>query len=91
MRMISAVFGVERRIQTADPSAEPRYHFGDDVIGANSKAFTGYLQCQMPVAEVPGDAQQICGFGGFDFKDRLGGGANAQITTAVEFEAVAVD
>ena len=28
---------------------------------------------------------------GLDFKDRLGGGADSQIATAVEFEAVAVD
>jgi hypothetical protein len=45
----------------------------------------------VPIAEMPGDAQQICRFGSLDFKDRLGGGADAQITTAVEFEAVALD
>src|SRR5204863_8635447 len=73
-----------------DPSAEPHDHFSDDVIGANSEAFTCYLQRQVPIAEVPSDAQQICRLSRFDFKDRLGGGADVQIATAVEFEAVAV-
>ena len=31
------------------------------------------------------------GSAAFDFKDWLGGGAYAQITAAVEFEAIAVD
>ena len=91
MLMVGAGFGVEGRLQASDPSAEPRNHFGDDVIGANSQSLTGNLQRQMPIAEVPGDAQQICRFSRFDFKNWLGGGADPQIATAVEFEAVAVE
>ena len=40
---------------------------------------------------MPGNAQQVWRFGAFDFKDWLGGGKYAQITAAVEFEAIAVD
>ncbi len=61
------------------------------MIRPNSEPRTSYLQRQMPIAEVPGDAQQVPQFSRFDFEDRLGGGADAQITTAVEFEAVAVE
>ncbi len=91
MLMVGAGFGVEGRLKGSDPSTEPRNHFGDDVIGANSEAFTGYLQRQMPIPNVPGDAEQICRFSRFDFKDWLGSGADPQIATAVEFEAVAVE
>jgi hypothetical protein len=89
--MIGAGFGVEGRLQASDPSAKPGHHFSYDVILANSEAFTGHLQRQMTIAEVPGDAQQICRLGSFDFENRLGGGADPQITTAVEFKAIAVD
>ena len=89
--MEGAGFGVEGRIQPSDPPPEPRNHFGDDVIGANSETLTGYLQRQVPVAEMPGDAQQVRLFGSFDFKDWLGGGADAQIATAVKLEPVAVE
>jgi len=61
------------------------------VIRPDPEARTSYLQRQVPVAKVPGNAQQVWRFGAFDFKDWLGGGAYAQITAAVEFEAVAVD
>jgi hypothetical protein len=47
------------------------------MIRANSESRIGNLQRQMPIAEVPGDAQQVCRFSGFDFKDWLGGGADA--------------
>src|SRR5437879_3487711 len=45
----------------------------------------------MPVAEVPGDPQQICVIGGHDFKQRLGGGANADIAAALELETITLD
>jgi hypothetical protein len=47
------------------------------VIRPDPESRPGYLQRQMPVAEVPGDPQQVFRFGSFDFKDWLGGGADA--------------
>jgi hypothetical protein len=47
------------------------------MIRANSESRIGNLQREMPIAEVPGDAQQVRRSGGVDFKDRLGGGAEA--------------
>ena len=89
--MVGAGFGVEGRLLASDPSTQPRYHIGDDVIRPDTESPTGYLQWQVPIAEVPGDAQHVRRFGGVDFKDWLGGGTDPQITAAVEFEAVAVD
>src|SRR5438874_564065 len=91
MRMIGAGFRVEGRFQPGYPSTQPRYHLGDDVISPDPESRTSDLQRQVPVAKVPGNAQQVWRFGAFDFKDWLGGGAYAQITAAVEFEAIAVD
>ena len=61
------------------------------MIRPDQDSRTGYLQRQMPIAEVPDNAQQVGRVGSFDFKDWLGGGADAQIATAIEFEAVALD
>ena len=91
MLMVRAGFGVEGRLQASNPSAEPHYHLSDDVIRPDPESRTGDLQRQVPIAEVPGNAQQVCRFGSLDFEDRLGGGADAQVITAVEFEAVAVE
>ena len=61
------------------------------MIGANSESRIGNLKRQMPIAEVPCNAQQVCRFSRFDFKDWFGGGEDAQIATTIEFEAVAVN
>jgi hypothetical protein len=42
------------------------------VIRPDPESRTSYLQRQMPIAEVPGDAQQVCRFCGLDFKDDAG-------------------
>ena len=88
---IGADFRVERRLEPGDPAAEPRHHLGDDMVGADAQPLAGDLQRQMPVAEMPGDAQQIGRTVGRDLEDRLGGGAHPQIAAAVEFETVALD
>ena len=91
MLMVRAGFGVKGRLQASNPSAEPHYHLSDDVIRPDPESRTGDLQRQVPIAKVPGNAQQVCRFGRLDFEDRLGGGANPQTTSAVEFQTVAVD
>ena len=57
MRMIGAGFGVEGRVQLDDPSTEPCYHIGDDVIRPDPESRICYLQREVPIAEVPGDAK----------------------------------
>ena len=87
---VSPEFGVERRLEPDDPAAEPGHHIGDDVIGADAQPLAGDLQRQMAIAEMPGDAQHGGAIGCLDLEDRLGRCPDAQITAAVEFEAVAV-
>ena len=48
------------------------------------------LQWQMPVAKVPGDAQQARPISGRDLDDRLGRCTDLDIPSTVEFEPVAV-
>jgi hypothetical protein len=91
MVMVRAGFGVEGRLQASNPSAEPHYHLSDDVIRPDPESRTSDLQRQVPIAEVPGNAQQVWRFGSLDFDDRLWGSADPQITATVEFEAVAVE
>ena len=86
---IGADFRVERRLAPGDPAAEPRHHRGDDMIGADAQPLAGDLQRQMPVAEMPGDAQQARGLSAVDLDDRLGGGAHPDIAAVVELEPVA--
>src|SRR5205809_271881 len=91
MLMVRAGYGVEGRLQASNPSAEPHYHLGDDVIRPDPKSRSSDLQRQVPIAEVPGNAQQVCRFGSLDFEDRLWGSADPQVSTEVEFKTVAVD
>ena len=61
---IGADFRVERRVEPGQLAAEPLDHRGDDMIGADAQPLAGDLQRQMPVAEMPGDAQQVGRVGG---------------------------
>src|SRR6266851_4039395 len=85
---IGADFRVERRVEPGDMPAQPLDHRGDDMIRANPQPPLQRLQGQMPVAEVPGDAQQVGRAVGGDLDDRLGGGAHPDIAAIVEFEPV---
>ena len=89
---IGADFGVEGRFEPSDPAAEPGHHLGDHMVGADAQPLAGDLQRQMPVAEVPGDAQQV----GRDRRPLFRRPAPAaardpEIAAAVEFETVALD
>src|SRR6267154_1331552 len=57
-RCIGAEFRIEGRLAASDLTAEHRHHLGNDVILANAQTLACDLQWQMPVAKVPGDAQQ---------------------------------
>lgn len=88
---IGADFGIEGGFEPGDTATEAGHHIGDHVIRADAQPVAGDLQRQMPVAEMPGNPQQIRPIDRLDLQQRLGGGANAQITAAVELETVALD
>lgn len=87
---ICADFRIERGFEPGDLTPEPSHHLGDDVVRANAQALAGDLQRQMPIAEMPGNPQQIDTIGGLDFEDRLGCGADTEKAAAVELETVAL-
>ena len=64
---IGPAFGIERRLDFEDLSAEPADHVFDDVVAANAQAALGQFGRQMAVAEMPGDAGQRGGVGATDF------------------------
>ena len=74
MRMISigATFGIERRLDLDDAGAKPLYHRLDHVIPADAQAPGHDLGRQMPIAEMPGNPDQMMRIAATDFQQRLG-------------------
>src|SRR6266404_4681781 len=89
-RCVGAEFRIEGRLAASDLTAEHRHHLGNHVILANAQTLACDLQWQMPVAKVPGDAQQARPISGRDLDDRLGRCTHLDIPSTVEFEPVAV-
>ena len=69
---IGAAFGIERRLDLDDARAEPRHHRLDNVIAPDPEALWHDLRRQMPVAEMPGDPDQMQRIGTPDLDQRLG-------------------
>lgn len=57
--MIGASFRVERRVQFDDPTAKAGHHLGHYTIGPDAQPLASDLHRQVPVAEMPGNPQQI--------------------------------
>jgi hypothetical protein len=88
---IGADFGIKGGLEPRYPAAEPYNHLGGNMIGQNAQPITGDLQRQMPVAQMPGDAQQIRRISRLNIEDRLGSGADAQKAAAFQFQTIAFD
>ncbi len=56
---VSAGFGIEGRFDLHDMAAQGADHLGDYVIGPDADVCAHELHWQMPVAEVPGDADEF--------------------------------
>ena len=68
---IGATFGIERRLDLDDKRAQTLHHRLDDVITADAQALGHDLRRQMPVAEMPGDPDQMMRIDAADFEQRL--------------------
>jgi len=68
---IRATFRIERCFDLNHPRAEPLHHVFDDVIAPDPQSFARDLRRQMPVAEMPGDANQMLRVVAADFQKRL--------------------
>jgi len=86
---IGAPFGVERCFDLGDSCAQPLRHFLDDVIAPDAQAPCRDLRRQMPVAEMPGEANQMLGVTATDLHQRLWRGHNLDQSAVVEHERVA--
>src|SRR5208282_6290778 len=55
---VRSVFRIERRLDRLRMAAQPMHHVGDHMVGPDPDAVAEKLDGQMPVAEMPCDAQQ---------------------------------
>ena len=72
-RGICTAFGIEWRFDFDDAGAEALHHVLDDMVAADAQATGSDLRRQMAIAEVPGNANQMCGLGAANLDQRLGG------------------
>ncbi len=87
---IGATFGIERRLDGVRVAAQPVHHVRDHVVGADADAVAEQLHRQMPVAEVPGDADQLRRAVGMDFEQRFGLGYYTDDTATFKRQAIAI-
>ena len=86
---IGAAFGIERRLDLDDARAEALHHRLDDVIAPDPQALGHDLGRQMPVAEMPGDPNQMMRIDAADFHQRLRRGDHFDQPAVLEHQRVA--
>ena len=69
---VGATLRIEGRLDLDHPRAKPLHHGLDDVVAPDAQALGHDLCWQMPVAEMPGDADQVMRVGAADLQQRLG-------------------
>jgi phosphoglycolate phosphatase len=87
---VGARFRIEGRGDVRHGRTEVINHVLDDGVSANAQAVAEKLGRQVPVAEVPGDAQQFGGCGRGDLGQRLRGGVDGDDAAILENQSVAV-
>jgi hypothetical protein len=87
--LISAAFGIERRLDLDDPRAEPLQHLRDDVVTPDTQRLLGDLRRQMAVSEVPGEPDHVLRVAALDLDQRLGGGHDLDQAAVVEQQRIA--
>jgi hypothetical protein len=86
---IGAAFGIERRFDLDHARAKAAHHLLDHMIAADAQALGHDLHRQMPVAEVPGDADEMHGVAAADFEQRLGRGDHLDQPAVLKHQRVA--
>jgi len=89
MSGIGAAFGIERRLDLDDARAKPLHHRLDDVVAADAQTFWHDLRRQMPVAEMPGDPNQMQGISAADLEQRFGGGDHLDQAAVLQHQRIA--
>jgi hypothetical protein len=71
---IGTAFGIERRFDLDQARVQPSQHRLDHMIAADAQSSCRDLGRQVPIAEVPGEADQMLRIAPPDFQQRLGRG-----------------
>ncbi len=86
---IGTALGVEGRLNGAHLPAKALHHRLDHVVAADAQLLAHDLNRQMPVAEMPGEAQQMLRAFGADFRQRLARAHNFHHAPVFELQGVA--
>ena len=84
MPVIGAALRVEGRLHIDNGRAETFEHETDDVIAANADRRLGYLSRKVPVADLPGESEQMPRIIRPHFHQIFGSGANLDDANACE-------
>jgi hypothetical protein len=87
---IGSGFGIEWRIDRLDMAAKALDHFLDDMVGTDPDPVAEQLHRQMPIAEMPGDADQFAVVVTVNLQQRLGPRADLDDPAAFKSESVAI-
>ena len=86
---IGAAFGIERCFDLDQARAQPSQHRLDHMIAADAQSPLRDLGRQVPIAEVPGEADQMLRIAPPDFQQRLGRGHHLDQSAIFEHQRVA--
>lgn len=87
---VGAALGIKGGQHGGHRGAKPLQHVFDDMIVADAQPVAEKLSRQMPVAEMPGDANEVGRTSGTDLKKALGHRLHQDQPTILELESVAV-
>ncbi len=86
---VGAALGIERRLDLDDSGAEALHHRLDHVVAPDPQTLGHDLGRQMPIAEMPGDPNQMQRIGAADFEQRLGRGDHFDQPAVLEHQRIA--
>ena len=86
---IGAAFGIERRLDLDHPRAQAFHHRLNDVIATDAQALRRNLRRQMPIAEMPGEANELVRIPAADLQERLGRRDHLDQPTVLQYQRIA--
>src|SRR5215470_1391206 len=87
---IGTTLGLEGGLEMGERRSEPDKHGLDHMVGSDSKNRIADLGGQVPISQVPGDANQLTGIAMTDLDEALGRRLDPDPSRVVELEPVTV-
>ena len=87
---VGASFGIEGGEHRRHRGAEPSQHVLDDMVVADAQPVAEELGRQVPVAQMPGNADEIGRAGGSDLQEALGNRLHQDQPAILQLERIAV-